>query len=166
MPIPDATAQNGGRQAGEGADFVLTEVTDTLQRIKTGGSLLQYLSALRELRYSPYFIDAEKITKLRLQAELYSLTSARGPRYLPRSVNQEAFRALDELFPYGRRSRRIINVAFRFLHPSEWGWATVDAYKSAFDAAVAWLQFWWSSFKRALTRLAPYLWPNRCAKKR
>ncbi len=156
MPVPDATVQNGGHVPGEGADFVLTEVTDTLRKMKAEGSLLKYLSALMTMKYSPYMPPTKKITKLRLQAELYSLTSAGGPRYLPRSVNQAAFQALDSLFPYGRRSRRIINVAFRFLHPSEWGWAIVDAYKSGVDAVRAWVQFWWNSTRVGLSRLNPF----------
>lgn len=156
MPVPDATVQNGGHVPGEGADFVLTEVTDTLQKMKAEGSLLRYLSALITMKYSPYMPPTKKITKLRLQAELYSLTSAGGPRYLPRSVNQAAFQALDSLFPYGRRSRRIINVAFRFLHPSEWGWAIVDAYKSGVDAVRSWVQFWCNSTRAALSRLNPF----------
>lgn len=156
MPVPDATVQNGGHVAGEGSDFVLTEVTDTLQKMKAEGSLLRYLSALMTMKYSPYMATTKQITKLRLQAELYSLTSSGGPRYLPRSVNQAAFQALDSLFPYGRRSRRLINVAFRFLYPSEWGWAAVDAYKSAADAVRAWMQFWVNSTRKALSRLNPF----------
>lgn len=145
MPVPDATVQNGGHKPGEGANFVLTEVTDTLQKVKAQGSLLRYLDALIALKYSPYLATTQTVTKLRLQAELYSLTSSGGPRYLPRHVNQAAFEALDSLFPYGRRSRRIINVAFKFLHPSDWRWAIVDAYKSGLDVCKAWLGFWYSS---------------------
>ncbi len=166
MPVPDATVQNGGHVPGEGADFVLTEVTDTLQKMKAEGSLLKYLSALITMKYSPYLATTKKITKLRLQAELYSLTSSGGPRYLPRSVNQAAFQALDSLFPYGRRSRRIINVAFRFLHPSDWGWAVVDAYRSGVDAVKAWLWFWCSSSRTALTRLIPVQWRYRQRKRK
>ncbi|KAL3154406.1 hypothetical protein ABBQ32_013879 [Trebouxia sp. C0010 RCD-2024] len=145
MPVPDAKATNSDHKPGEGANFVLTEVTDTLQKIKAEGSLLKYLRALIALQYSPYLTMTQTVTKLRLQGELYSLTSSGGPRYLPRPVNQAAFEALDSLFPFGRRSRRIINVAFKFLHPSEWRWAVVDAYKSAVDVCKAWLGFWLSS---------------------
>lgn len=166
MPVPDATVQNGGHVPGEGADFVLTEVTDTLQKMKAEGSILKYLSALLELKYSPYLAATRKITRLRLQAELYSLTSSGSPRYLPRSVHQAAFKALDSLFPYGRRSRRIINVAFRFLHPSEWGWAVVDAYRSAVDAIKAWLCFWYNSTIRALSRLSLFRWRYRQYKRK
>lgn len=143
--MPDATATNSDHKPGEGANFVLTEVTDTLQKIKAEGSLLKYLRALIALQYSPYLASTQTVTKLRLQGQLYSLTSSGGPRYLPRPVNQAAFEALDSLFPFGRRSRRIINVAFKFLHPSEWRWAVVDACKSAVDVCKAWLGFWLSS---------------------
>ena len=145
MPLPKADKNNGGHKPGESANFVLTEVTETLQKIKAEGSLLKYLRALIALQYSPYFPKTQTVTKLRLQGELYSLTSSGGPRYLPRPVNLAAFEALDSLFPFGRRSRRIINVAFKFLHPSEWRWAIVDAYKSAVDVCKAWLGFWFSS---------------------
>ena len=54
------------------------------------------------------------------QAELYSLTSRGGPRYMPRSVNRAAFGVLDVLFPAGHRSRRAIASAFRvWFHPLE-----------------------------------------------
>ena len=42
------------------------------------------------------------MTRLRLQAELHSLTLSGGPRYLPRSVNQAAFQTLNRLFPMVR----------------------------------------------------------------
>ena len=145
VPVPHAAHQNGDHKPGAGANFVLTEVTDTLQKIKAEGSLLKYLNALIALKYSPYLATTHTVTKLRLQAELYSLTSSGGPRYLPRPVNQAAFQALDSLFPYGQRSRRIISVAFKFLHPSDWRWALVDAYRSAVDVCKAWLLFWSSS---------------------
>ena len=41
-----------------------------------------------------------------------------GPRYVPRSVNQAAFRVLDALFPMGKLSRRAVSLLFRlWLHP-------------------------------------------------
>ena len=51
------------------------------------------------------------------QGELYSLTQSGGPRYAPRSANRLAFQALDALFPHGKRTRRLINFGFKFLHP-------------------------------------------------
>ena len=138
MPVP---RRIGSHVPGQGTDFVLTEVTDTLRNMKSQNSLLKYLSVLLTLKRSPYLATARKVTRLRLQGELYNLTSSGFPRYLPRSVNQAAFNALDCLFPYGRRSRRLINVAFKFLHPTEWGWAVIDAYKSGIDVLKAWLHF-------------------------
>ncbi|GIL91533.1 hypothetical protein Vretifemale_19142 [Volvox reticuliferus] len=59
------------------------------------------------------------ITKLRLQSELYSLTSGGGPRYAPREVRRAAFAALDALFPGGRSLRWFVRWASRTLH-LEW----------------------------------------------
>lgn len=65
------------------------------------------------------------------QAELYSLTSRGGPRYVPRSVNAAAFEVLDALFPTGQRTRRAISMAFRLgFHP-------LEGPRSAMEAAVA-----------------------------
>ena len=54
MPVPGHTVTAGGHDPGEGADFVLTEVTETLQKTRAHASLLKYLSALLSLRDSPY----------------------------------------------------------------------------------------------------------------
>ncbi|GIL51866.1 hypothetical protein Vafri_7776 [Volvox africanus] len=59
------------------------------------------------------------ITKLRLQSELYSLTSGGGPRYAPPEVRRAAFAALDALFPGGRSLRWFVRWASRTLH-LEW----------------------------------------------
>ncbi|EFJ42189.1 hypothetical protein VOLCADRAFT_97783 [Volvox carteri f. nagariensis] len=59
------------------------------------------------------------ITKLRLQSELYSLTSGGGPRYAPPEVRRAAFSALDALFPGGRSLRWFVRWASRTLH-LEW----------------------------------------------
>ncbi|GLI63685.1 hypothetical protein VaNZ11_006684 [Volvox africanus] len=59
------------------------------------------------------------ITKLRLQSELYSLTSGGGPRYAPPEVRRAAFAALDALFPGGRSLRWFVRWASRALH-LEW----------------------------------------------
>lgn len=66
------------------------------------------------------FLVASSHTTL-VQAELYNLTSVGGPRYVPRSVNSAAFKALDALFPMGQRSRRVVSLFFRlWFHPTEW----------------------------------------------
>lgn len=45
--------------------------------------------------------------------------SAGGPYYPPRSVRSAALEVLDALFPMGRRSRRLVRLVFRVLHPAE-----------------------------------------------
>lgn len=42
-----------------------------------------------------------------------------GPYYAPRSVRHASLEVLDALFPMGRRSRRLVRLAFRVLHPAE-----------------------------------------------
>jgi len=42
-----------------------------------------------------------------------------GPYYAPRSVRSAALEVLDALFPMGRRSRRLVRLVFRVLHPAE-----------------------------------------------
>lgn len=44
---------------------------------------------------------------------------AGGPYYAPRSVRSAALEVLDALFPMGRRSRRLVRLVFRLLHPAE-----------------------------------------------
>ncbi|KAK9805743.1 hypothetical protein WJX73_004906 [Symbiochloris irregularis] len=94
---------NGHR--GEGADMLVGELADTLRQMRTEASLLRYLKALLALQRSTFLTHTRRITRIRLQAELYSLTSRGGPRYLPRSVNAAAFQVLGALFPAGHRSR-------------------------------------------------------------
>ena len=46
------------------------------------------------------------------------IAGGRSARYVPRSVNQAAFRVLDALFPMGKLSRRAVSLLFRlWLHP-------------------------------------------------
>jgi hypothetical protein len=45
--------------------------------------------------------------------------AAGGPYYAPRSVRSAALEVLDSLFPMGRRSRRLVRLVFRVLHPAE-----------------------------------------------
>lgn len=156
MPVPGHTVTAGGHDPGEGADFVLTEVTETLQKTRAHASLLKYLSALLSLKDSPYLATTRTVTRLRLQAELYSLTSSGGPRYLPRAVNQAAFDALDALFPYGGRSRRWISMTFRFLHPTEWVYSILDAYRSGVGAVKAWLRYVIRALLRPINALNPF----------
>ncbi len=76
---------------------------------------------------SPVLAALRTSTRVRLQGEVYALTQPGGPRYASRAVNRAAFSALDALFPHGRRTRRLVNLAFRVLHPQEWPWVWWDA---------------------------------------
>lgn len=131
LPPPSATAQqlqHQGRDAGvawncapgSGADFLLGEVSDMLGRIRSEAGLLQYLVALQALKGSPHLRTLHNITSLRLQSELYSLTSPGGPHYAPRPVRVAAMKTLDALYPLGRRTRRVVRMLFRLLHPTDW----------------------------------------------
>eukprot|EP00879_Flechtneria_rotunda_P016324 GHRR01017079.1.p2 GENE.GHRR01017079.1~~GHRR01017079.1.p2 ORF type:complete len:128 (+),score=14.86 GHRR01017079.1:1292-1675(+) len=51
------------------------EVTDTISRVRTEQGLLTYLRCLKALGGSSYLRSLKSITRLRLQSELYSLTS-------------------------------------------------------------------------------------------
>ncbi|KXZ45706.1 hypothetical protein GPECTOR_51g691 [Gonium pectorale] len=68
---------------------------------------------------APPLAGLPTITKLRLQNELYSLTSGGGPRYAPPEVRRAAFAALDALFPGGRSLRWLVRWVSRTLH-LEW----------------------------------------------
>jgi hypothetical protein len=87
------------------------------------------------------------------QGEIYSLTQSGGPRYAPRSVNKLAFAALDTLFPLGKRTRRLINVGFKFLHPQDWPWFLWDMLLLAARAAWLWLAAVWGAVAAAGRRV-------------
>lgn len=70
------------------------------------------LNALAGLKGSAYLHTTRRITRLRLQSELYALTSRAGPRFISRAVNKAAFQVLDGLFPLGRGSRRLVSWVF------------------------------------------------------
>jgi hypothetical protein len=70
-----AIAVGAAAGAGEGADFLLGEVTDTISRVRTEQGLLTYLHCLKALGGAHHLRCLKAITRLRLQSELYSLTS-------------------------------------------------------------------------------------------
>eukprot|EP00878_Enallax_costatus_P027555 GHUV01029683.1.p1 GENE.GHUV01029683.1~~GHUV01029683.1.p1 ORF type:complete len:276 (+),score=63.20 GHUV01029683.1:807-1634(+) len=119
FPSPYHTLAEGGHTPGEGADFLVGEVTDTISRVRTEQGLLTYLQCLKSLGGAQHLRSLKAITRLRLQSELYSLTSPGGPYYAPRSVRHASLEVLDALFPMGRRSRRLVRLVFRVLHPAE-----------------------------------------------
>ncbi|KAL4424031.1 hypothetical protein ABPG75_001332 [Micractinium tetrahymenae] len=154
FPSPHHTLEAGGHLAGEGTDFAVDRMTDTLSKeIRTEQALLRYLRMLMALRGRPHLGLLRTATRVRLQGELYLLSQPGGPRYAPRRVNALALEALDALFPAGRRSRRLISFAFRFLHPQEWPWFWWDFCSRAARAAAAWLLAAWAALVAACLRL-------------
>jgi hypothetical protein len=149
FPVPTGEAGGGAVSAG-GADFVVDRIVDILGReVRAEAAVIKYLRALTALRDSPGLRVLRTSTRVRLQGELYALTQPGGPRYASRAVNRVAFVALDALFPHGRRTRRAINLAFRFLHPQEWPWMWWDTYGAVMRAAVAWTVAGWLALAAA-----------------
>lgn len=135
-----------------GADFAIDRIIDALAKdIRSEAAVLKYLRALMALKRSPYLQEGIRTsTRIRLQGELYALTQPGGPRYATRAVNKEAFQALDSLFPHGRRTRRAINLVFRFWHPQEWPWIWWDYCGMFFTWLGVWIASWWLALLRPL----------------
>ncbi|KAI7841005.1 hypothetical protein COHA_005233 [Chlorella ohadii] len=141
--------------AGEGADFALDQIVDTISKeIRAEGALLRYLHTLLCLRGRPHLALATTATRVRLQGELYLLSQPGGPRYAPRRVNRLAGEVLDALFPAGRRMRRLIRFGFRVLHPQEWPWYWYDFLSRTAAAVRAWFLTVWA----ALLALCASVW--------
>lgn len=140
FPSPSPPSPDADPVAGEGADFLIDRIVDVLSReVRSEAAVIKYLEALGGLRRSSHFSSLRTSTRIRLQGELYSLTQPGGPRYASRAVNKVAFRTLDTLFPHGRRTRRLLNLAFRFMHPQEWPWVWWDAWAAVARAATGWV---------------------------
>lgn len=154
FPSPHHTLEAGGHLAGEGTDFAVDRLTDAMSKeIRAEQALLRYLRMLLALRGRPHLALLRTATRVRLQGELYMLSQPGGPRYAPRRVNALALEALDALFPAGRRTRRLISFAFRFMHPQEWPWFWWDFCSRAARAAAAWLLAAWAALTAACARL-------------
>lgn len=124
-----------------GADLLIDRVVDVMAaELRAESAVLRYVHALIGFRNTSALSILRTSTKIRLQGELYALTQPGGPRYASRRVNREAFLALDFLFPHGRRTRRMINLAFRFLHPQEWPWVWWDAVLGIFASLLTWIK--------------------------
>lgn len=117
FPSAAHTLSEGGHTPGEGTDFVVAEITDTIPRVKSERGLLSYLRALIALGPALRERGLGVTTRLRLQSELYSLASRGPPHYAPREVRMAARGVLDALFPMGRRSRQLVRLAFWLLNP-------------------------------------------------
>eukprot|EP00798_Chlamydomonas_sp_ICE-L_P026587 gene26587-17176_t len=85
---------------------------DTMRPIRSESPLLRYLNAISALAGCPYLISCNPTTKLRLQSELYALSSPGGPHYAPRSVRKAANCTLDVVFPLGKHTRYIVRLLF------------------------------------------------------
>jgi phosphoglycerol transferase MdoB-like AlkP superfamily enzyme len=88
-----------------------------------------------------------------------------GPYYAPRAVRSAALEVLDALFPMGRRSRRMVRLVFRVLHPAEflggifflillpvrlWGWASGKVLR-----LIGSVIMWWLRLLGLASRAAP-----------
>ena len=67
---------------------------------------------LLPLQACPQLRSLRPITRLRLQSELYSLTSPGGPHYAPKTVRTAALRTLDTLFPLGCTMRNFVRCVW------------------------------------------------------
>jgi hypothetical protein len=95
-------------------DFAVDRAVDALSKdVRSDDATARYLRRLASLKDRVKRLRLS--TRIRLQGAVYSLTQPGGPRYASKAVNRLAFRALDELFPHGKRTRRVINFGFRGL---------------------------------------------------
>eukprot|EP00210_Caulerpa_lentillifera_P003930 g3751.t1 len=123
-------------------DDFFTQITETLRRF--GGrdpGLVVYLRAISELKKCPVLSEMKLVTNLRLQGQLYSLTSPGGPRYACNEVRRSAFSALDALCPAGSRTRKLTSQLFRILHPLDWPRTTMTVIKPIWNHSIG-LVFW------------------------
>ncbi|BFI25562.1 hypothetical protein MPTK2_1g22170 [Marchantia polymorpha subsp. ruderalis] len=98
------------------SDLFVIELTDQLQRVKVEPVLIKYLECAKVLKG----VELSVATSTRLKTALYSFTSPGGPLYPTRPVRHAAWETLDYLFPIGRKSRHLISLGFRLLHPYYW----------------------------------------------
>eukprot|EP00898_Chlorokybus_atmophyticus_P006510 jgi/Chlat1/6860/Chrsp51S06569 len=106
----------GLRAHGTAVDIIANEVIHQLQEVKVEPVLVRYLENLRAFKGMRF----RTTTSLRLQAALYGLSTPGGPLYPPRSVRHAARFSLNALYPAGRRSRQLVSMVFRLLHPYYW----------------------------------------------
>ena len=67
-----AAAGPGGGVPGEGADFLISRVVDTISKeVRSEEGLMKYLRAVMALRGSPYFAAVPTATRVRLQVGDY-----------------------------------------------------------------------------------------------
>ncbi|CAD7699625.1 unnamed protein product [Ostreobium quekettii] len=167
FPSPDPTLHSDQRSSRDG-DFLFSQITDTLRAIGGEPGLLRYIKSLAGLKSCRQLKSIRTVTQLRLQAELYSLSSPGGPRYTSRPVRHAALHTLDSLFPSGRTSRHVVALLFRLLHPLEWPASVAAATRRwylgvqgrVFRAAAAIAAFLWMLWCWLCSRVAG-LWTRR-----
>lgn len=127
-------------------DFLFSQFTDTMRAIKAEPGLQRYLKSMAGLKECENLVCIRTVTRLRLEAELYSLTSPSGPRNASRAVRDAALEALDSLFPAGKISRHVVALIFQLLRPFEWPSSLLSsiprwsaAAKDQIVAVVAWV---------------------------
>jgi len=104
------------------------EVIRQLKRLRRENLIILYLKKC-EIFVGPLAITGAK-TSLRLHSLLLDYSTPGTPFYPTRKVRQHAMQTLNIIFPYGKVSRKLINWAFRFLHPFElfrswWYWILI-----------------------------------------
>eukprot|EP00884_Botryococcus_braunii_P009457 jgi/Botrbrau1/18512/Bobra.0072s0087.1 len=150
FPSPDHTLTDGGHVDGEGTDFVIGEITDTLKETTTEYSLLRCLRSLTGLQGNVCLAMMGRITKLRLQAELSSLSSPSGLRFISRRVNNAAFEVFDALWPLGRGARRrVVLIFWAFVLPSV---SLVFSFLAAVSSIISALGIWFIAVGGHVTR--------------
>eukprot|EP00892_Ulva_mutabilis_P010758 jgi/Ulvmu1/8054/UM004_0291.1 len=124
-PHGAAAHSNGHGAAAEEPglhDYIVTEMAVLMHDISSVKGLLRYLHGVEPvlLCAEQWKGDVSMVPLLRLQGELYSLTLPGGPRYCPSEVRRKAAKLLDHAFPSGSRSRAIVRLCFRLMHPGDW----------------------------------------------
>ena len=67
FPSPERRLWEADHIPGEGADFVVTEVTEMLAKVRAEASLLRCLDALLALKGTPFLATTKQTSRLRLQ---------------------------------------------------------------------------------------------------
>ncbi|KAG2493564.1 hypothetical protein HYH03_008378 [Edaphochlamys debaryana] len=114
----------------------------------------------------PLLAGVPTMTRLRLQSELYALTSGGGPRYAPPEVRRAAFVALDALWPSagGRALRKLVRWVSATLH-LEWldGGSGAGGGGSSGGGGSGWIGWltspvgWWAALYGRLLLLTFHL---------
>lgn len=97
-------------------DNFIVDLSQLMRNVKCEASLVGYLRGLRAFRG----MRLDPSTANKLQGMLYAFSSAGGPIFPTRPVRHTARTTMDIMFPAGRRTRSMVRLAFRLLHPYYW----------------------------------------------